>query len=387
MVVSGLPVKHGENHAREIARMSLRLLEAVKTFRIRHRPNKKLQLRIGLHTGPCCAGVVGVKMPRYCLFGDTVNTASRMESTGQPLKIHVSPFTKGVLDQFQTFILETRGETEMKGKGKMTTYWLLGEREQVAPLSTIVGAQDDLNVPQNELQVDVPTSTCIADEQNQHFISKVASIAPEASKKAHFSENVSNIEDGNMDSNNRSSKINNLSDPRSSDPSSSHTNQTAAHIFSNPMTSIVIVDDEEKMQQASASPKSFTQPPPALRNCVDFENETTLPIKSDSENIHSKNSNRQSTKTSSLAQVNANHNEIAEGKGKIKVNSITKFDTERVSERENLGNYTSSGGQQNVYDNNLGDKPNNILNSCIQSSETEPLVKVATTGNGATHPV
>ena len=51
MVVSGLPVKNGENHAREIARMSLRLLEAVKTFRIRHRPNKKLQLRIGLHTG------------------------------------------------------------------------------------------------------------------------------------------------------------------------------------------------------------------------------------------------------------------------------------------------------------------------------------------------
>ena len=51
MVVSGLPVKNGDNHAREIARMSLRLLEAVKTFRIRHRPNKKLQLRIGLHTG------------------------------------------------------------------------------------------------------------------------------------------------------------------------------------------------------------------------------------------------------------------------------------------------------------------------------------------------
>ena len=51
MVVSGLPVKNGENHAREIARMSLRLLEAVKTFRIRHRPNKNLQLRIGLHTG------------------------------------------------------------------------------------------------------------------------------------------------------------------------------------------------------------------------------------------------------------------------------------------------------------------------------------------------
>lgn len=51
MVVSGLPVKNGLNHAREIARMSLRLLEKVKTFRIRHRPNDKMKLRIGLHTG------------------------------------------------------------------------------------------------------------------------------------------------------------------------------------------------------------------------------------------------------------------------------------------------------------------------------------------------
>ena len=60
MVVSGLPVKNGENHAREIARMSLRLLEAVKTFRIRHRKDKKLQLRIGLHTGNLLFNVIYV---------------------------------------------------------------------------------------------------------------------------------------------------------------------------------------------------------------------------------------------------------------------------------------------------------------------------------------
>ena len=82
MVVSGLPVRNGNAHAREIARMSLRLLQAVATFRMRHRPNDQLKLRIGLHSGPCVAGVVGLKMPRYCLFGDTVNTASRMESNG-----------------------------------------------------------------------------------------------------------------------------------------------------------------------------------------------------------------------------------------------------------------------------------------------------------------
>lgn len=82
MQVSGLPIRNGVNHAGEIASMSLRLLDAIKQFRIRHRPMDKLQLRIGLHSGPVCAGVVGLKMPRYCLFGDTVNTASRMESTG-----------------------------------------------------------------------------------------------------------------------------------------------------------------------------------------------------------------------------------------------------------------------------------------------------------------
>ena len=120
MVASGLPIRNGNDHAKEIALMALNLRKAVSAFKIRHMPKRKLQLRIGVHSGPCVAGVVGLKMPKYCLFGDTVNTASRMETHGEPLKIHISEATKSLLDTFHnTFVISARGEVEIKGKGKM----------------------------------------------------------------------------------------------------------------------------------------------------------------------------------------------------------------------------------------------------------------------------
>lgn len=125
MVVSGLPIRNGIMHAAEIASMSLDLLKAVREFKIRHRPSDKLLLRIGIHSGPVCTGVVGLKMPRYCLFGDTVNTASRMESSGEPLKIHCSSTCKQLLDKLggyesvvrkQLFLMNSKLSTRKKPK-------------------------------------------------------------------------------------------------------------------------------------------------------------------------------------------------------------------------------------------------------------------------------
>ncbi|KAJ3129974.1 hypothetical protein HK098_007240 [Nowakowskiella sp. JEL0407] len=121
--VTGCPSR-SPDHATKAVNFAIDIIDMVKTFKTSTGEN--IQIRVGLHSGPVTAGVLGELNPHWCLVGDTVNTASRMESTSKAMQIHISEKTQELAGS--GFRFSEPEVMNVKGKGSMTTYWVLGRK-------------------------------------------------------------------------------------------------------------------------------------------------------------------------------------------------------------------------------------------------------------------
>ncbi len=129
LVAAGIPTPRAD-HAEAAARLALAMRQALAELPVA----SGLNLRVGIDSGPVVAGVIGRTKFGYDLWGDTVNTASRMQSHAPPGAIQVTERTYGRLED--SFVLERRTGVVVKGKGEMTTYVLLGERPEPSVAGT-----------------------------------------------------------------------------------------------------------------------------------------------------------------------------------------------------------------------------------------------------------
>lgn len=142
MAVTNLVKEQNDDHVKRIAEFALDAIVAANSIAIDLEDESKghVNIRVGFHSGPVVADVVGTRSPRYCLFGDTVNTASRMESNSKVNRIHCSDASAQLLrTQCPYLPLSSRGKIKIKGKGEMVTWWVNDDTSR--PRDTLDGGQ------------------------------------------------------------------------------------------------------------------------------------------------------------------------------------------------------------------------------------------------------
>ncbi|CAF3550294.1 unnamed protein product, partial [Rotaria sp. Silwood2] len=173
----------GLNQAEIVAGLALEILKQSKKL-INKISKIPFKTKIGFHSGSAVGGIVGHKNYQYCLFGDTVNTASRVTTTSDVGRIHLSAASWQLLKDSSYFETSPRGKIPMKGKGEMQTYWLNGAKEAYIEHTLILESKNEL-VSNDMLSDYHPTMYEINDRRKS--ISSIINKIPSSNDQCPFS--------------------------------------------------------------------------------------------------------------------------------------------------------------------------------------------------------